>query len=448
MEAIRMRVLSKINKTNKKLFAALFLALLCHVLPLTSIGECSEIWQAVSDDFRSAVERANETTNEVPAAMPSQDNKPADSADMVEIEYDGKLISVDIADLILLADAKGEQYVDLADPSKYTEQLANAPVYGEGQLKGTASSGYEDDFDAMGAPNGRYGAGAQNIQEITEREYEEEVRARQWANVIEDLTLREIDSKALELVREFGEAKGAVPPVTGVSGSVVIAYSSYTPKVVCRPMYVTDIILQPGEIVTGVHPGDSVRWTFSPSRSGAGETEQTHVLIKPLMADISTNVIINTDRRTYQLDLMSSAKDFMPSVSFSYPADSVKAWDVFMAEKKKERESVTALASGYAVNPEDLHLEYEIRGKDSLRWKPVRVWDDGIKTYIQFKKGAAKKSVEAPVLVVYEHKKEVIANYRAANDMYIVDRVFDKAVLIAGTGSKQDRVVITRLKGK
>ncbi|MDR1020597.1 MAG: P-type conjugative transfer protein TrbG [Synergistaceae bacterium] len=439
-----MKILSKINKTNKKLFAVLFISLLCHALTFTAQGECSEIWQAVSDDFRNAVEKANET----PAVTPSKDEKPTDVGDTVEIEYDGKIISVDIADLILMADAKGGgQYVDLADPEKYAGQLENAPVYGEGQFKAVASSGYDDDFGAMGGPNGRYGAG-QNIQEITEREYEEEQRARQWADIIEDLTLREIDSKALELVREFGEAKGAVPPMTGVSGSVVIAYSSYTPKVVCRPMYVTDVILQPGEAVTGVHPGDSVRWTFSPSRSGPSGSEQTHVLIKPLMADISTNVIINTDRRTYQLDLVSSATNFMPSVSFSYPDDSVKAWDAFMAEKKKERESVTALASGYTVNPEDLHLEYEIRGKDSLRWKPVRVWDDGVKTYIQFSEGATRKSVEAPVLVVYEHKKEVIANYRAANGMYIVDRVFDKAALIVGTGAHQDRVVITRLKGK
>ncbi|MDR0653537.1 MAG: P-type conjugative transfer protein TrbG [Synergistaceae bacterium] len=427
------------------LFALVTVFLLCHALLLPSIGECSEIWQAVSDDFRSAVESANKT-NEASAAMPSPEEE---SANTVEIEYGGKLISVDIEDLILMADAKGGQYVDLADPEKYAEQLKNAPVYGEGQLKVVSSGGYEDDFGAMSglAVNGNPGTG-QNIQEITEREYEEEQRARQWANVIEDLTLREIDNRALELVKEFGEAKGAVPPVTGVAGSVVIAYSSYTPKVVCRPMYVTDIILQPGEVITGVHPGDTVRWTFSPSRSGPSDNEQTHVLIKPLMADISTNVIINTDRRTYQLDLVSSASNFMPSVSFSYPNDTLKEWDTFMAEKKKERESVTALASGYSVSPDDLHLEYEIRGKDSLRWKPVRVWDDGVKTYIQFKKGSMRRSVEAPVLVVFEHKKEVLVNYRAAEDMYVVDRVFDKAALIVGTGSHQDRVVITRLKGR
>jgi type IV secretion system protein VirB9 len=135
-------------------------------------------------------------------------------------------------------------------------------------------------------------------------------------------------------------------------------------------------------------------------------------------------------------------------VSFSYPVDSLKEWDMFLAERKKERQNTIELASGYTVNPEDLYLDYEVRGSNSLRWKPVRVWDDGVKTYIQFKTGSTKKSVEAPVLVLFEHKKEVLVNYRVANDMYIVDRVFDKAALIVGTGAHQDRVVITRLRMK
>ncbi|MDL2264642.1 TrbG/VirB9 family P-type conjugative transfer protein, partial [Synergistaceae bacterium OttesenSCG-928-I11] len=122
--------------------------------------------------------------------------------------------------------------------------------------------------------------------------------------------------------------------------------------------------------------------------------------------------------------------------------------DVFMANRRKEREKDSELASGYSVNPEELHLSYEIRGKDTLRWKPVRVWDDGVKTYIQFPKGSTGKSVEAPVFVVFEHKKEVLVNYRTKNDMYVVDRVFDKGALIVGTGSHQDRVVITRLKAE
>jgi type IV secretion system protein VirB9 len=352
-----------------------------------------------------------------------------ESADKVEIEFDGKIITVDVRDLIITEDG-----LTLDSPEKYEEQLKNAPVYGVGQ---------------HGAPPASAAAsGPPNANEITAREYAEEAKARQWADVVEDLSLREIDKKALELVKEFSAAKSAVPPVTGTSGSVVIPYSSYTPKIVCRPMYVTDIILQPGEMVTGVHPGDSVRWTFTPGRSGPSGSEQIHVLIKPLMPDVSTNLIINTDRRTYQIDLVSNAKNFMPSVSFSYPNDTLQAWDSFISEKQKEKNDSTPLSSGYSVDPEDLHLEYEIRGEDSLRWKPTRVWDDGVKTYILFKKGSVKKSIEAPVLIIFEHKKETLVNYRAAEDMYIVDKVFDSGALIAGTGSHQDRVVIKRLKAK
>jgi type IV secretion system protein VirB9 len=436
--------MNKSNTASKKIVIALLAgaAVLYAVIP----GNCSETWDAVSEDFRelAAVRRANGGV---------KDEQPPE---LVEIEYGGKIISVDVRDLILMADKSGDRTVELDNPSKYESQIKDAPLYGVGNRAARSAENSDEYESAVHYADGEdytqaLGVSASpgsNAQKITAREYEEQQRARRWADVFQDLTLREIDNRALELVKEFGGAKDAVPPVTGVAGSVVITWSSYTPKIVCRPLYVTDVILQPGESVTGVHPGDSVRWSFVPSVSGSGENAQTHVLIKPLASDISTNVIINTDRRTYQLDLVSSAKDHMPSVSFSYPADSLKAWDSFLEEKRRERENSLTLASGYSIDPSDLHLDYEIRGKDSLRWKPVRVWDDGVKTYIQFKKGSAVKSVEAPVLVVYEHKKEVLVNYRAASDMYIVDRVFDKAALIAGTGSAQDRVVITRFKGK
>ncbi|MDL2263091.1 P-type conjugative transfer protein TrbG [Synergistaceae bacterium OttesenSCG-928-I11] len=423
---------NKNNKNKKKLWSVL----------LVSLCVCF-----------AAVGGASAQEADTERAEPVEQVEPVE---MVEIEYNGKIISVDMRDMILVRDEEGNQSVELGYPEKYSEALSNARFYGlveqyadkNEETEPVAKIGqdvapdedadYRDDFPAMGGGSGS--------QEISQREYEEEQRARVWAEVVEDLTLRDIDRKALELVKEFGSAKDAVPPMTGTAGSVVVAYSSYTPKIVCRPMYVTDVILQPGEVVTGVHPGDPVRWTFVPSQSGAGDAVQTHVLIKPLMADISTNLVINTDRRTYQLDLVSSATNFVPSVSFSYPADTLKEWDSFIARKQQERQENTVLATGYTVNPEDLHLNYEIRGKDALRWKPVRVWDDGVKTYIQFKPGSVKKSVEAPVFVVYEHKKQVIANYRATDDMYVVDRVFDKAALIVGTGAHQDRVVLTRLR--
>ena len=284
------------------------------------------------------------------------------------------------------------------------------------------------------------------LLEISESEYLEEQRARKWADIVEDLTLRRIDEEAMKLVKEFSSGRHGTPPTLGQTGAVVFQYQSYIPKIMCRPMRVTDIILQPGENVTGVFPGDSVRWTFIPGRSGPQENEQIHVLVKPLIADISTNLVINTDRRTYNIDLVSNSREFMPSVSFSYPADTIVAWDAFIAGKQRERDTTSLLSEGYRVDPEELHFNYEIRGKDSIRWKPIRVWDDGIKTYIQFPSQSSIKSIEAPVFVVFEGRRELLVNYRVVRDMFVVDKVFAKAGLIAGTGAQQARVVITRRK--
>lgn len=51
---------------------------------------------------------------------------------------------------------------------------------------------------------------------------------------------------------------------------------------------------------------------------------------------------------------------------------------------------------------------------------------------------------EAPTLLVLNGEEEVMVNYRLQGDRYIVDTLFDKAMLIAGVGSKQHRVTITR----
>ncbi|MDR2779898.1 MAG: hypothetical protein LBB28_02105, partial [Synergistaceae bacterium] len=115
----------------------------------------------------------------------------------VEIEYEGRIISVDAEDLILLSDGRGGEKLGVADPEKYDD----------------------DPFESV-APSG-----ISSEQEITGREYEEEERARRWANVVEDLELREIDEKALALAQGFGEAKNAAPPAIGASGSVVITHS-------------------------------------------------------------------------------------------------------------------------------------------------------------------------------------------------------------------------------
>ena len=43
-----------------------------------------------------------------------------------------------------------------------------------------------------------------------------------------------------------------------------------------------------------------------------------------------------------------------------------------------------------------------------------------------------------------ESKKPVIVNYRYQNNKFIVDAVFDKAILISGVGSKQKKITLIR----
>ena len=56
------------------------------------------------------------------------------------------------------------------------------------------------------------------------------------------------------------------------------------------------------------------------------------------------------------------------------------------------------------------------------------------------------KQTEAPSLLVLngDEEVEVMVNYRLQGDRFIVDQLFDKAILIAGVGSKQTKITITR----
>jgi type IV secretion system protein VirB9 len=362
----------------------------------------------------------------------------------IEFEYNGKVIKVQMTDLILLEDGS----ITINDPEKYADQLGDS-LYGENTDQNMNREYDESQLREINTYTGQQARTGQGGRAITEQEYEEEKQAQRWLDVVNDLEIRDIDQKALDLVKEFHGAKNGVAPSLGQTGSVVFAYQTYIPKVLCRPMYVTDIILEPGELVNGVHPGDTARWIFVPGEVGEGANKQISVLVKPLMPDISTNLVIMTTKRRYNINLMSSATEYMPSVSFTYPADALREWDSFITTKREEKTTSAAVADGYDINPEDIHLNYKIEGKDNLRWKPVSVYDDGVKTYIKFPAKSAIKSVEAPIFVVFEKKREIIVNYRfALNDMMIIDKVFDVGALIVGTGSAQSRVTIRRLKGK
>src|ERR1700676_3703869 len=56
-------------------------------------------------------------------------------------------------------------------------------------------------------------------------------------------------------------------------------------QVYAAPGEVTDIALEPGEILAGTGPvaaGDTVRWVIGDTESGSGATKRIHILLKPI----------------------------------------------------------------------------------------------------------------------------------------------------------------------
>ncbi len=57
-------------------------------------------------------------------------------------------------------------------------------------------------------------------------------------------------------------------PHAGEDGYVRFLFGAALPTVVCAPLQVCNLSLQPGEIVNSVNLGDSVRWKITPSIVG------------------------------------------------------------------------------------------------------------------------------------------------------------------------------------
>ena len=215
----------------------------------------------------------------------------------------------------------------------------------------------------------------------------------------------------------------------------------YTPgslyQVYTSPTQVTDIALEKGEGLITVSAGDTERWTVGDTVSGSGLNEQVHILVKPMAANLSTNAIITSTKRTYYLDLKSFADTYMAAVSWRYPHDAIRQ---FIKPKPKATYVTKASfsESDLKLKKEDLRFDYVIKG-DSPNWRPTRVFDDGAKTYIQFPKDLSVS--EAPPLFVTERKGKTanLVNYRVKGDYYVVDRLFDAAELRLG---EKDQMIV------
>lgn len=237
--------------------------------------------------------------------------------------------------------------------------------------------------------------------------------------------------------------KARMEPKTSGYVNAVQVYP-FTPGALYRlyaePDQVSDIGLQPGERLVSVSAGDTVRWIVGDTNSGSGETEQVHILVKPIAPDLKTNLVITTDRRAYHLELQSAEHTYMAAISWSYPYD-----QLISLQRKNDRDQRAADATvDRGLNIDQLHFRYDIKG-DNPPWRPVRVFDDGTKVYVQFPTRLDQGDAP-PLFVVGPTGGTELVNYRVRGNYYVVDRLFAAAELRLGTDPQQI-VRITRTDG-
>ena len=227
-------------------------------------------------------------------------------------------------------------------------------------------------------------------------------------------------------------------PTGFVNASSVYPYAEGSVyHVYTTPGRITDIALQPGEALGAVAAGDTVRWIIGDTGSGAGDTRRSHVLVKPSIVGLSTNLVITTDRHVYHLSLTSTARTALTALSWTYPQDQLIA----LQKRAEATEAAAPVASGLAID--QLHFGYAVTG-DKPDWRPLRAFDDGRQTFIEFPAQIAT-GVAPPLFVVGANGSAELVNYRMRGRYYVVDRLFDVAELRFGL-KRQQVVRITRLR--
>jgi len=250
------------------------------------------------------------------------------------------------------------------------------------------------------------------------------------------------NDRALERAFTQYTRTGKAPNII-TEGFVKFAYNAGQQPIINATTFEETVIsLEPGEKFTNISSGDPNRWSYSVAVSGSGAHLQQNVLVKPSLADIGTNMVITTDRRIYNLRLLSSMKTHpTKTVNFWYPEEMVQAVNEASIKEAKANEEQVATVPDVSLNNLNFHYRLSCGWFCSTpSWSPSRVFDDGTHTYIQFSKGLSNRDM--PVLFILNGNDKELVNYRSKPPYFVVDKIFREAVLVMGVGFSQTTVNI------
>lgn len=262
-----------------------------------------------------------------------------------------------------------------------------------------------------------------------------------------DTTPRAISDRIASATQEY-RVHGVARPV--ILGSLTtLPFGHAQPTVTCAVLRACLIELQSGETVLSRGTGDSERWEI---RAGTGgpEGRTTLVYVKPRDCDLTTNLIVATDRRIYDLTLDSQPcavagsgpaassnstnpqQPYIRHLRFYYPDDADTGWTV---RRSREPTAPDALA---------LDFGYRLQKDKQFPWTPAHVFDDGVRVYIKLPV-EARRSIAPVLLVLGPAGETTMVNYSLlGGDTYVTDRLFERAALVNREGGKERRLLIEK----
>ena len=244
--------------------------------------------------------------------------------------------------------------------------------------------------------------------------------------------------------REF-KATG-VARVVNEGNFVTFPFGHSQPTVTCARLRACVVELQPGEIVLSRIAGDLERWEIAPAPSGP-DGRTTLVVVKPKDCDLTTNLVLATDRRIYDLTLDSPPCRATPGRSATNPQDPYVRHVRFYYPDETIAQWAKPVAPRVEADLTQLNFGYDVKRDKQFPWQPAQVFDDGAHVYIKLPDAA--RHAEAPALfMLADDGSRTLLNYTVLGDTYVTDRLFDRAVLVAGVDGKERTVNIEKRSRK
>ena len=190
-------------------------------------------------------------------------------------------------------------------------------------------------------------------------------------------------------------------------------------RIRAAPGYQVTIELAPDERIESVALGDSGAFQVTANKAG------NLLFVKPVQADISTNLTVVTDVRTYNFELVGVAEaggDLPYAIRFSYPS----------AGGMNSQGMPGGAAQGKVIG------KYKLSGHRTLL--PEAISDDGLRTFIDW-------PADGPLPAVYsvDHDgRETLVNGNMRGKYFVIDGVSPRLVFrIDRHRARADRVEMT-----